>query len=85
MAGLPQQQSVLGHMRGLWVGAGGTQRHCPPKGLSQPSHPLMAFLSLLHCRFMNHRVPSNRRYQPTEYEHAANCATHAVSLQPLLG
>lgn len=31
---------------------------------------------------MNHRVPSNRRYQPTEYEHAANCATHAVSPCP---
>ena len=31
-------------------------------------------------RFMNHRVPAHRRYQPTEYEHAANCATHAVSL-----
>lgn len=31
---------------------------------------------------MNHRVPSNCRYQPTEYEHAANCATHAVSPCP---
>lgn len=31
-------------------------------------------------RFMNHRVPAHRRYQPTECEHAANCATHAVSL-----
>lgn len=30
-------------------------------------------------RFMNHRVPAHKRYQPTEYEHAANCATHAVS------
>lgn len=29
---------------------------------------------------MNKRVPSNKRYQPTEYEHAANCATHAVSV-----
>lgn len=29
-------------------------------------------------RFMNSRVPPNKRYQPTEYEHAANCATHAV-------
>lgn len=28
---------------------------------------------------MNHRVPAHKRYQPTEYEHAANCATHAVS------
>ncbi|KAG7234799.1 hypothetical protein INR49_003946 [Caranx melampygus] len=27
--------------------------------------------------FMNNRVPPNKRYQPTEYEHAANCATHA--------
>uniref|UniRef100_A0A674JHT4 Monocyte to macrophage differentiation associated 2 n=1 Tax=Terrapene triunguis TaxID=2587831 RepID=A0A674JHT4_9SAUR len=32
--------------------------------------------------FMNHRVPSNRRYQPTEYEHAANCATHAFWIIP---
>jgi len=30
-------------------------------------------------RFMNNRVPPNKRYQPTEYEHAANCATHAVN------
>lgn len=28
---------------------------------------------------MNNRVPPNKRYQPTEYEHAANCATHAVN------
>lgn len=28
---------------------------------------------------MNSRAPANKRYQPTEYEHAANCATHAVS------
>lgn len=28
---------------------------------------------------MNSRVPPNKRYQPTEYEHAANCATHAVN------
>jgi hypothetical protein len=33
----------------------------------------------LCSRFMNHRVPAHKRYQPTEYEHAANCATHAVS------
>ncbi|XP_061456002.1 monocyte to macrophage differentiation factor 2 isoform X2 [Rhineura floridana] len=31
---------------------------------------------------MNHRVPPNRRYQPTEYEHAANCATHAFWIIP---
>ncbi|XP_039216335.1 monocyte to macrophage differentiation factor 2 isoform X1 [Crotalus tigris] len=31
---------------------------------------------------MNHRVPANRRYQPTEYEHAANCATHAFWIVP---
>lgn len=30
-------------------------------------------------RFMNCRVPGSKRYQPTEYEHAANCATHGVS------
>ncbi|MBN3306856.1 PAQRA factor, partial [Amia calva] len=33
-------------------------------------------------RFMNNRVPSNKRYQPTEYEHAANCATHALWIIP---
>ncbi|KAA0705478.1 Monocyte to macrophage differentiation factor 2 [Triplophysa tibetana] len=31
-----------------------------------------------NVRFMNNRVPSSKRYQPTEYEHAANCATHGV-------
>ncbi|XP_035972442.1 monocyte to macrophage differentiation factor 2 isoform X3 [Halichoerus grypus] len=33
-------------------------------------------------RFMNHRVPAHKRYQPTEYEHAANCATHALWIIP---
>ncbi|XP_020941689.1 monocyte to macrophage differentiation factor 2 isoform X2 [Sus scrofa] len=32
--------------------------------------------------FMNHRVPAHKRYQPTEYEHAANCATHALWIIP---
>ncbi|KAJ6659750.1 hypothetical protein lerEdw1_018466 [Lerista edwardsae] len=45
--------------------------------MSVPNRTRM--LSLL---FMNHRVPSNRRYQPTEYEHAANCATHAFWIIP---
>ncbi|XP_060117005.1 monocyte to macrophage differentiation factor 2 [Heteronotia binoei] len=40
---------------------------------------LLDFQKTRYARFMNHRVPSNRRYQPTDYEHAANCATHAVS------
>uniref|UniRef100_A0AC11EF92 Uncharacterized protein n=1 Tax=Ovis aries TaxID=9940 RepID=A0AC11EF92_SHEEP len=31
---------------------------------------------------MNHRVPAHKRYQPTEYEHAANCATHALWIIP---
>lgn len=31
-------------------------------------------------RFMNRRASANCRYQPTCYEHAANCYTHAVSL-----
>ncbi|XP_075891012.1 monocyte to macrophage differentiation factor 2 isoform X2 [Nelusetta ayraudi] len=35
-------------------------------------------------RFMNSRVPPNKRYQPTEYEHAANCATHALWIIPSL-
>lgn len=30
-------------------------------------------------RFMNRRASANCRYQPTCYEHAANCYTHAVS------
>ncbi|MEQ2173130.1 Monocyte to macrophage differentiation factor 2 [Goodea atripinnis] len=33
---------------------------------------------------MNNRVPPNKRYQPTEYEHAANCATHAMWIIPSL-
>uniref|UniRef100_A0A8C2IJ68 Monocyte to macrophage differentiation associated 2 n=1 Tax=Cyprinus carpio TaxID=7962 RepID=A0A8C2IJ68_CYPCA len=32
--------------------------------------------------FMNNRVPSSKRYQPTEYEHAANCATHGFWIIP---
>ncbi|KAK2817772.1 hypothetical protein Q7C36_021705 [Tachysurus vachellii] len=32
--------------------------------------------------FMNSRAPANKRYQPTEYEHAANCATHALWIIP---
>uniref|UniRef100_A0A286XVF9 Monocyte to macrophage differentiation associated 2 n=1 Tax=Cavia porcellus TaxID=10141 RepID=A0A286XVF9_CAVPO len=35
-----------------------------------------------NCKFMNHRVPPHKRYQPTEYEHAANCATHAFWILP---
>ncbi|XP_069501619.1 monocyte to macrophage differentiation factor 2 isoform X2 [Ambystoma mexicanum] len=35
-----------------------------------------------YAKFMNHRVPSHRRYQPTDYEHAANCATHAFWIIP---
>ncbi|KAJ1067954.1 hypothetical protein K5549_020412, partial [Capra hircus] len=36
----------------------------------------------LDFKFMNHRVPAHKRYQPTEYEHAANCATHALWIIP---
>uniref|UniRef100_H3CEC7 Monocyte to macrophage differentiation associated 2 n=1 Tax=Tetraodon nigroviridis TaxID=99883 RepID=H3CEC7_TETNG len=35
-------------------------------------------------RFMNCRVPASKRYQPTEYEHAANCATHGLWILPSL-
>ncbi|KAI9527096.1 Monocyte to macrophage differentiation factor 2 [Dissostichus eleginoides] len=35
-------------------------------------------------RFMNCRVPASKRYQPTEYEHAANCATHGLWIIPSL-
>uniref|UniRef100_A0AAZ3NZY2 Monocyte to macrophage differentiation-associated 2b n=1 Tax=Oncorhynchus tshawytscha TaxID=74940 RepID=A0AAZ3NZY2_ONCTS len=38
----------------------------------------------MNSRFMNNRVPSNKRYQPTDYEHAANCATHALWVIPSL-
>ncbi|XP_028843040.1 monocyte to macrophage differentiation factor 2a isoform X2 [Denticeps clupeoides] len=31
---------------------------------------------------MNTRVPPSKRYQPTEYEHAANCATHGLWIIP---
>uniref|UniRef100_UPI00358FBCA7 monocyte to macrophage differentiation factor 2-like isoform X2 n=1 Tax=Myxine glutinosa TaxID=7769 RepID=UPI00358FBCA7 len=33
-------------------------------------------------RFMNHRPLAHRRYEPTHYEHAANCATHALWIMP---
>ncbi|KAJ3601692.1 hypothetical protein NHX12_032659 [Muraenolepis orangiensis] len=33
-------------------------------------------------RFMNHRASVNCRYQPTCYEHAANCYTHALLVVP---
>ncbi|KAG7459986.1 hypothetical protein MATL_G00216380 [Megalops atlanticus] len=42
----------------------------------------MDFKRSKYGRYMNKRVPSNRRYQPTEYEHAANCATHALWIIP---
>ncbi|XP_013969790.1 ras-associating and dilute domain-containing protein isoform X2 [Canis lupus familiaris] len=39
-------------------------------------------LDFQKTKFMNHRVPAHKRYQPTEYEHAANCATHALWIIP---
>uniref|UniRef100_A0A8C2WFU9 Monocyte to macrophage differentiation-associated n=1 Tax=Cyclopterus lumpus TaxID=8103 RepID=A0A8C2WFU9_CYCLU len=33
-------------------------------------------------RFMNRRASANCRYQPTCYEHAANCYTHAFLIMP---
>ncbi|XP_036944815.1 monocyte to macrophage differentiation factor isoform X1 [Acanthopagrus latus] len=33
-------------------------------------------------RFMNRRAAANCRYQPTCYEHAANCYTHALLIMP---
>ncbi|XP_062846966.1 monocyte to macrophage differentiation factor isoform X2 [Trichomycterus rosablanca] len=33
-------------------------------------------------RFMNSRAAANCRYQPTSYEHAANCYTHALLIVP---
>ncbi|XP_054614586.1 monocyte to macrophage differentiation factor isoform X2 [Dunckerocampus dactyliophorus] len=35
-------------------------------------------------RFMNRRPSANCRYQPTCYEHAANCYTHAFLIAPAL-
>ncbi|XP_033908419.3 monocyte to macrophage differentiation factor 2-like isoform X1 [Acipenser ruthenus] len=43
---------------------------------------IMDFQKTKYARFMNTRVPANKRYQPTEYEHAANCATHAIWIIP---
>uniref|UniRef100_A0A4W3JNK2 Monocyte to macrophage differentiation-associated 2b n=1 Tax=Callorhinchus milii TaxID=7868 RepID=A0A4W3JNK2_CALMI len=43
---------------------------------------MLDFQKTKFARFMNTRVPANRRYQPTEYEHAANCATHALWIVP---
>ncbi|XP_036863951.2 ras-associating and dilute domain-containing protein isoform X3 [Manis javanica] len=31
---------------------------------------------------MNRQVPAHKRYQPTKYEHVANCATHALWIIP---
>ncbi|XP_042561453.1 monocyte to macrophage differentiation factor 2a [Clupea harengus] len=42
----------------------------------------MDFKKTKYGRFMNCRVPSTKRYQPTEYEHAANCATHGLWIIP---
>ncbi|XP_048847909.1 monocyte to macrophage differentiation factor 2-like isoform X1 [Brienomyrus brachyistius] len=40
------------------------------------------FKKTRYGRFMNGRVPPHKRYQPTDYEHAANCATHAFWILP---
>lgn len=44
----------------------------------------MDFKKTKFGRFMNCRVPDSKRYQPTEYEHAANCATHGLWILPSL-
>ncbi|XP_014651093.1 PREDICTED: monocyte to macrophage differentiation factor 2 [Ceratotherium simum simum] len=44
--------------------------------------PLTTLIASKRNGFMNHRVPAHKRYQPTEYEHAANCATHALWIIP---
>ncbi|XP_038676976.1 monocyte to macrophage differentiation factor 2a isoform X2 [Scyliorhinus canicula] len=48
----------------------------------QERKKMMNFRKTKFARFMNSRVPANRRYEPTEYEHAANCATHAFWIIP---
>ncbi|MED6257610.1 Monocyte to macrophage differentiation factor 2 [Ataeniobius toweri] len=42
----------------------------------------MDFKKTKFGRYMNCRVPANKRYQPTEYEHVANCVTHAFWILP---
>ncbi|XP_030591486.1 monocyte to macrophage differentiation factor 2a isoform X2 [Archocentrus centrarchus] len=42
----------------------------------------MDFKKTKFGKFMNCRVPASKRYQPTEYEHAANCATHGLWILP---
>ncbi|XP_034151481.1 monocyte to macrophage differentiation factor 2 isoform X2 [Esox lucius] len=44
----------------------------------------MDFMKRRYGRFMNGRVPASSRYQPTDYEHAANCATHGLWIIPSL-
>uniref|UniRef100_A0A674DU10 Monocyte to macrophage differentiation associated 2 n=1 Tax=Salmo trutta TaxID=8032 RepID=A0A674DU10_SALTR len=39
---------------------------------------------VVFSRFMNGRVPSSKRYRLTDYEHAANCATHGLWIIPSL-
>ncbi|KAK1343610.1 hypothetical protein QTO34_016390 [Cnephaeus nilssonii] len=66
-----------------WLGFTGTHyvkhrvRHGPER-----TRRLGSLGELSGERFMNHRVPAHKRYQPTEYEHAANCATHALWIIP---
>ncbi|XP_067276075.1 monocyte to macrophage differentiation factor 2a isoform X1 [Pseudorasbora parva] len=43
---------------------------------------VLEVVTLSTQEFMNNRVPSSKRYQPTEYEHAANCATHGFWIIP---
>nr|XP_036863985.1 ras-associating and dilute domain-containing protein isoform X6 [Manis javanica] len=43
---------------------------------------LLDFQKTKYARFMNRRVPAHKRYQPTKYEHVANCATHALWIIP---
>ncbi|XP_059891575.1 monocyte to macrophage differentiation factor isoform X1 [Gadus macrocephalus] len=60
----------------LWEPVCGCQRLlvvCLLRGSSPPLNP---------WRFMNHRASANCRYQPTCYEHAANCYTHALLVVP---
>ncbi|XP_072882632.1 monocyte to macrophage differentiation factor-like isoform X1 [Hemitrygon akajei] len=42
------------------------------------------FNPMSQIRFMNNRPPANSRYQPTAYEHAANCYTHAFLIVPAI-
>ncbi|XP_023975319.1 monocyte to macrophage differentiation factor 2 [Physeter macrocephalus] len=67
--------------RGSWISRRRSTREGASDASTRDSWPTEKQIKNT-SRFMNHRVPAHRRYQPTEYEHAANCATHALWIIP---